>query len=259
MRRFTTIALLSAALVAPINNAFAAPEHGGTHAEQADGHGTAADGHGAAADSHGAAAEGHGDEGAHGDAAGGEAHHYYTDDDDGDGTANWLDSDSEQFMVKKLGFHAFNLFIYFAVMFFFVRRPLLDTLRSRALGIRNTIVGAAKHRDEAKEQHDEVTARLQALQDEIAAMKAEAAEESAVEAKRSEKRAHEEAERIAQTAQRNIRDEVARARLELRRDAVELAVQLAENTLKEAVSAEDQKRLAHDFLASLNDGASADA
>lgn len=255
MRRLTTIAALTLALSAPINNAFAAPEHGTEHAEPA--HGDAApahgdDGHGAAADGHGDA---HGEEGDHG--AGG--HHYYTDDDDHDGTVNWMDPDSEQFMLAKLGFHLFNLFLFFGLILFFVRRPMLDTLRTRALGIRNTIITAAKHRDEAKEQHEEVTARLQALQDEIAKMRAEAKEDAKAESERLVARAHEEAERIAQTAQRNIRDEVARARLELRRDAVELAVQLAENTLKEAVNAEDQKRLANDFLTRLNEGASADA
>ena len=45
-----------------------------------------------------------------------------------------------------------------------------------------------------------------------------------------------EAERIGKTAERNIRDEVARARTSLRREAVELAVELAESTLRKSVT-----------------------
>ena len=236
-------ALLAAFCLAVATPAFAAPP-ATDHGEQT--HGDAA-GHGDDA---------HGDEGDHG---GAEGHHYYTDDDDHDGTANWLDSDSEQYMVTKLGAHAFNLLLYVGIILFFVRRPAQDALRGRALEIRKTITDSAKERDEAKDRHEEVTARLHKLEDEIATMRAEAEADAKLESERMVARAREEAERIAATGQRNIRDEIARARNELRNDAVELAVQLAENTLKEAVTAADQKRLAQDFLASLAEGASADA
>ena len=64
--------------------------------------------------------------------------------------------------------------------------------------------------------------------------------------------------RIGEAAERNIRDEVARARDQLRRDAVALAVELAEENLKEQVNSDDQQRLARAFLDTLNqDGGSA--
>ena len=232
-------AALSLGLAAP---AFAAPGHGEKteHAAPADGHG--ADG------AHG---DEHGDDG-HGD------HHYYTADDDGDGTANWLDPDSEQFMLAKLGFHAFNLLLFVGLIVAFVRRPAQDAVRGRALEIRKTITDSAKERDEAKERHEDVTARLAKLEDEITRMRTEAEADAKVEAERMVERAREEATRIAKTAERNIQDEIARARLELRNDAVDLAVELAEGVLRETVTAADQKRLANDFLATLNDGAPAD-
>lgn len=244
-------AALSFALATP---AFASPPEAPAHAEA--GHGepshAAEAGH---APEGGHAAEGgdHAEGGAHG------GHHYYTADDDGDGTPNWRDSDSELFVLSKLGFHLFNLVIYIAILFAFVRQPLLDTLRARALEIRKTLTDSHRHRDTAKERHDEIDARLQALADEIAGMKAEAALDAKAEHARLVARAREEAVRIGETAERNIRDEVARARIELRRDAVELAVQLAESTLRDTVNSDDQKRLAQDFLNTLNDGASADA
>ena len=44
---------------------------------------------------------------------------------------------------------------------------------------------------------------------------------------------------------------MARARADLRRDAVELAVELAENALKENISQADQERLAREFLTAI--------
>ena len=54
-------------------------------------------------------------------------------------------------------------------------------------------------------------------------------------------------------AGRSARPAVARARTSLQRQAVELAVELAEQTLRGQVSQDDQRRLARDLLNSLSD------
>ncbi len=64
-------------------------------------------------------------------------------------------------------------------------------------------------------------------------------------------RARDEGQRIGAVAERKIRDEVNRARVALRTEAVDLAVQLAENTLRGAIGSSDQQRLAREFLDSL--------
>lgn len=248
----TFVLLLAAALAAAPAQATSpapAPHGAAPHAAPAS-HGEPA--HAGQADA------GHGGDEAHGDAAGGHGGHSYTADDDHDGTANWLDSDSEQYMAAKLGFHAFNLIIFIALIATFVRRPAADAVRGRALDIRKTITDSARARDEARDRHEEVNARLARLEDEIAGMRATAEADAKIEAEKMIERARAETVRIAALADRNIRDEIARARLELQRDAADLAIQLAENTLKGAVAAEDQERLAREFLASLN-RSSADA
>lgn len=177
---------------------------------------------------------------------------YYTADDDGDGTLNWVDPDSEMFVVDDVGFHAFNFFLLFGVLFFLARKPVRDTLRERALGIRKDITDSARARDEARQRHEEIEARIASLSREVENLRAEARREADIEKQKLIERAHEEAERIAETARRNVRDEALRAQLELRREAVGLAVQLAEATLAQNVSSEDQARLARQFLDSLN-------
>jgi F-type H+-transporting ATPase subunit b len=61
-------------------------------------------------------------------------------------------------------------------------------------------------------------------------------------------RAEEDAARIAESAERSIRDETERARQALRREVAELSVDLAREKLSAEVNTDDQKRLAGDFI-----------
>jgi len=233
------LTLASPALGAPHGKAKAKAGHG-EHTEQVDTHG-----------SHGDAA-GHGDAGDHGDGDHGGGHHYYTADDDGDGTANWIDADSDMYVVTDLLFHAIHLLLFLGLVVYFVRKPLGDALRTRAAGIRKELTDSARARDEAYQRHQELVARLDKIEAEVASMEAEAKEEAANEEQKLVERAQGEAERIAEMAQRNIRDEATRARMALKRDAVVLAVQLAEGILAKSVNPADQQALARDFLQSLD-------
>jgi F-type H+-transporting ATPase subunit b len=205
------------------------------------------------------AVQGHGGGDAHGGGHG-EQHVYYSGDTDHDGVPNWRDPtngavpNEESYVVWTLGFHAFNFLLLLALGVVFVRRPVMDTFRTRALGIRNELTESARRRDEAHQRHQELLARLDKIETEVQAMEAEAE----VDAKREEakliERAEREAARIVEQAERNIRDETRRARIELRSEAVELAVQLARSTLAEGVTKKDQQALARDFLSSIQEG-----
>jgi len=186
------------------------------------------------------------------EAAGGgdDAHHLdYTGDRDGDGTPNWLDATDNkhpeaevpEFVLLKLGFHLFNLLLLFAVLWWFGRGPIMDAVRGRSLSIRKELVDSARERDEAQERCRELEARLAQFEDEAKADEA-----------RVIQHAHEAATHIAETAERNIRDEVQRARIALQQEAVQLAVELAEDALKSRLEPEDHRRLAREFLQSLN-------
>ncbi len=201
---------------------------------------------------------GHGEDAGHGDDAGHGEHHYYTADDDNDGIVNWNDpmngeEPNELYVTKKLIFHAINLGFLIIIIMVFVRRPVADALRTRALTIRKELTDSARARDEAKQHHDEVAARLGAIEGEIQGMRDAAGDEAEVLEAKLIERAHAEAKRVAAGAERKIRDEAQRARTQLRRDAVELAVDLAEKTLRDKISAEDQQRLAREFLTAIND------
>ena len=107
--------------------------------------------------------------------------------------------------------------------------------------------------DAAQAREKEIAERLAKLEATLAQISADADEAAAKDKASLLERARAEAERITENAERNIRDEVARARTTLQRQAVELAVELAEQTLRGQVSQDDQRRLARDLLNSLSD------
>ncbi len=274
MMRFILITgLLAFAAPAMAEEPHGEPTHDAGHADDHgdkvhgdDGHGKAHgdDGHGD--DGHGEAhGDGHGEGGDH--AEGGHHGPDYVGDLDGDGLPNWLDwdgdgdgtlsifddgADYENSMIFRLILHGINLFLLFALLFWALRRPVADALANRAHDVRKGLTDAAQARDESKQRFDDLAARISNFEAELAQMKAEAAADAQQEEAKLIERANREAERIRTSADRTIRDEVQRARVALRNDAVELAVQLAEQTLRSKVGGDDQKKLAREFLESLN-------
>jgi F-type H+-transporting ATPase subunit b len=180
-----------------------------------------------------------------------EAHVTVTGDDDHDGTANWLDSDSEAYSVIRLGSQAISLMIVLGVLFVYARPAIADYVKDRALIGRKLLTDSANARREAQERATGLDSRLSKIEAEIAKIRADAEVEAAGEEARLVERAKEESARIGNVAERKIRDEVHRARIALRTEAVDLAVQLAESNLRGAIGAADQQRLAREFLESL--------
>jgi F0F1-type ATP synthase membrane subunit b/b' len=253
MHKILGTLLIASALSAP---AFAEDP---AHAAPADAHAAPADAHAAPADAHGAVAghgDAHGADAAHGEEGGhGGGHHTvdYTGDHDGDGTANWLDSDNEEaYSFKRLAYHAFNLLLLIGLIVWGAGAAVKNGLAQRSASIRKELTDTARERDEARQKFEELGTRLQAFEAEVADMRTTAEAQAKAEEEALIERAHVEATRIAETAQRNIRDETVRAKVALRKEAVVLAVKLAEQTLKGAIKDDDQTRLAAQFLQSID-------
>lgn len=198
--------------------------------------------------------------GDHGASGHGGGHHYYTDDDDHDGVANWMDAtngsepNTDTYVLKSVGLHAFNLFVVLAVLVYAARRPFLDFWRERALGIRKEITEAAQKREDAQRRQQQIMDRLSKIEGEVTAMMQGAEGDARREEEQLVERARREAVRIGEQAERNVRDEVTRARTALRAEAVDLAVRLAEATLRGSTTDADQQSLARAFLKSVDEG-----
>jgi F-type H+-transporting ATPase subunit b len=185
-------------------------------------------------------------------AGSGARHADFTGDEDHDGTANWLDSDSDDYSLMSLIRHGVNLTILFGLLYFFTNKSLRDTMKDRAVGIRKELADSAKQLDQAKKRYEELEGRLSRFEDEINEMRANAEELAKDEELKLIERANAHVIRIAESAERSIRDEANRTRKALRKEAVELAVDLAQSLLTKQVKATDQKRLAREFLDALD-------
>jgi F-type H+-transporting ATPase subunit b len=150
-----------------------------------------------------------------------------------------------------IGLQAANVVLFGIALAWLARGPIRDALKNRSLAVSKQLDESARLKAEAAATNADIEARLATLDRRVEEMKAEAAVEADREAMRIEERAHADASRVKDTAERTIREESSRARNELRGEAARLAVALARETLKRSVTADDQDRLAREFLAAV--------
>lgn len=147
-----------------------------------------------------------------------------------------------------VAFQAMNVALFLGILVWAARRPIGDWVRNRSFAVSHHIDEAARVKDEAAARFSDIEAKLVSLDRRIDEMKAEADVEAKKEAAAIAERAVADAARIRETAERTIREESLRARNDLRTEAAALAVQLARETIKRNLSAEDEARLAREFL-----------
>ncbi|MGC6514879.1 MAG: hypothetical protein ACON4N_10325, partial [Myxococcota bacterium] len=177
----------------------------------------------------------------------------FTGDNDGDGTANWMDPDDEHYVVTAIGWHVLNFLIYLGVIYWAARQPIADALRTRALGIKQDLAEASRLKEEADAQFATLEERLANFESEVSGMMAKAGADAKAEHDAIVARGESEAARIATSAQQQIRDEAARARQAIRAEAVDAAVKLAEGILTSSINPTDQRKLAVEFLSSVQE------
>ncbi len=135
----------------------------------------------------------------------------------------------------------------------FLFRPLTRFLSDRTEGIQKALNEAKVAREAAARAQEEYREQLVATQREAAALREQAQREVEVERQRLLKESREEAQRLVADAKAQIEAETRRARSVLREEAVSLSLAVAERLLHRSVTAEDQKRLAEQYLQELGE------
>lgn len=175
----------------------------------------------------------------HGAPAGGETH---------GGTEAHGGGEDHGIPWNVVAIQAVNVIFFLAILVWAAGRPVRDWVRNRSFAVSRQIDEAARVKDEAAARFSDIEAKLVSLDRRIDEMKAEADVEARKEAEAIGERAVADAARIRETAERTIREETVRARNDLRTEAAALAVQLARETIKRNLGAEDEARLAREFL-----------
>lgn len=222
-------------------------KHHDDHATDTHGHAAPkAGGH----DTHG----GHGD--AHGDAHGG--HH-------GPGEMNWIygfigtDAEAEPSLLWRKPdmpppflANIINFIVFAYVVVRFGKKPLQESLKNRKLAIMKDIDAATKMKEEAAKRLEKYEDKLQHIDDEIERIKKDFREQGEREKERIIADAKEKKERMLKDAQFMIEQEVKQMRTHLMRETVEAAMKAAEEALVAKVSADDQDRVAEDYIKQLS-------
>ena len=163
----------------------------------------------------------------------------------------WVLTGPENAHAPALGAVMITFALFVGIVYWVGKRPFQQLLQSRHDEVKAAIEEARRAKDEAEAKKREYEERLAKLDDEVAKLKGEFEARGKAEAERLRELGRAAAERIAKDAEDTIAADVERAREELKAEAARLALQLAEERIKTALTADDEKRLRANFLSSL--------
>lgn len=150
-----------------------------------------------------------------------------------------------------------NLLIFLGLIIFFARKPIMKMVRDRARGIRNEIEDSQKLLKDSKADFDSINEKLTSIEAHIEELRVEATSDAIKLKEEMKERGAAESVRILASAEQSIEELLRRAKRELQAEAVDAAVELATQHIKNNISDVDQHRINTEFIDSLKqEGAS---
>ena len=144
-----------------------------------------------------------------------------------------------------------NFLIFVAILYKFLFKPLTAFLAKRAEGIKQSLEQAQRAREEAAKARAEFEAQVAATRREAGALREQVQREVEEERQRLLRASREEAQRLLAEAREQIEGDARRARASLRAEAVNLSVAVAEKLVGRALTADDHRRLAQQYVQDL--------
>jgi F-type H+-transporting ATPase subunit b len=144
-----------------------------------------------------------------------------------------------------------NFITVFGALGWLLRRPMQEFFSSQRAAIQAAINEGREATRQAEARMAEIEQRLARLDQEVEALRKDATANAAAEQQRIREAARREAERILATAQAEIESTGRAARLELRAYAARLAVNLAEQRIRQRLTAETHAALFESFVRGL--------
>ncbi len=160
-------------------------------------------------------------------------------------------------LPPPFGFALVNFAIFAAIMYKLAAKPLRSYVQDRHDRIRKDLDEAGKLRAHAEAQLKEYAERVKNVNQEIETLLATIKQEAEADKLRIIAAAEQQAARLKIEAQKQIEAEIARARNELRREVIEAAVNAADTILKSQIGADDQRKMAEKYVATLEHTAKA--
>ena len=145
----------------------------------------------------------------------------------------------------------FNLLLFVGILYYLLRGPVRNALKTRREGIRRDLMRAQEERNAAVAKLEEVEARLTKLNGEVAVIRDQSEREAQVERERLARATEEESRKLREQAQREIDNAGKVARHNLRRFAAEQSVALAEEIIRRNIRPDDDTRLVQNYVSEL--------
>lgn len=151
-------------------------------------------------------------------------------------------------LLKDFLYRCLNFGITFALLAYFLVKPIRNALAGRREGIAKKLEEAEKARQQAEAKFAEYDTKLNQAEAEIEKIYEAIRREGETEQARILANAREMADKIRQESEKTAANEVAKAKTALRREAAELAVKIAEDILNKSLTAADQTRLVDEYV-----------
>ena len=144
-----------------------------------------------------------------------------------------------------------NAVVFFGVLFWLVRKPIANALRSQRENLSLQLEDAESKEKEAAERLAQIEARMEGLKDEVEEILKKTDEAANREKERILEQAKREAEKIHRIAEREIEMRFRTAKDELRKYMTDMAVEKAESILLEKMETRDIENTMMQYLKEL--------
>lgn len=195
-----------------------------------------------------ALAQDHGDHGDHGTpAVHGDAHG-----DHGDhGAGAHGDDHHAELNTFELGGSVVNFALLLVILFLLLRKSVPEFLRNRRASVVEGMEEARRVKEEAEAKYKEYSQRIENLDAELDRLREEMRRAGMDERDRIVADAAKRGEKMREEARFLIEQQMKQLREDLTREAIEAAVGAAEAMLVKSTTAQDQERLAKEYLGSI--------
>lgn len=149
--------------------------------------------------------------------------------------------------MEELKYQIINFVCFAAVLVYFVRKPLLDSIAKRHTDIKTAVEEAKIQRLAAEKKLKELENKIAALEAETAGMLAKAAKDADQMKNKIIGDAKTNALRIIKDAEFAAASALQDQKNEIKNEVVSKAIALAEKMIREKLSSEDQKRIVTEF------------
>jgi F-type H+-transporting ATPase subunit b len=153
------------------------------------------------------------------------------------------------FSAKTFALQLLNFGVLLFLLIRFGGRAMNKSLRARHEQLKSEISEAARLRDEATLKFQAQEQRVADLEKETAALRTSLRQDAEREHARLIEGSQERAKRIQEEMRLQLNQQVKEAELLLRAEVASASVKLAEELVRKSVNADDQRRLAREFVA----------